>query len=89
MATQTFKGRSQQKRATEADWLKATSFAPLAGELIIYEPDETHAYPRVKVGDGVTLVNDLPFIGGDHVREILSETQPVGLDAGDTWLKPI
>lgn len=34
----------------------------MPGELIIYDPDNTHASPRFKVGDGTTKVNDLPFV---------------------------
>lgn len=54
-------GRFVQKHDIEANWLKATGFIPLDGEIIVYEADETCAYPRFKVGDGATNVNDLPF----------------------------
>ena len=53
--------RIKQKRDTEANWLKATTFIPLEGELIIYDVDSTHSAPRFKVGDGVKVVGDLPF----------------------------
>lgn len=53
--------RVQHKHDTEANWLLATTFAPKAGELIIYDVDSNHSTPRVKVGDGSTLVADLPF----------------------------
>jgi hypothetical protein len=46
----------------EANWKKATGFIPLAKEIIIYKPDENYSYSRIKIGDGVTGVNDLPFI---------------------------
>jgi hypothetical protein len=68
----TIKTRVQNKHATEAEWKRATAFVPLAGELIIYDVDETHATQRIKVGDGVlnpatnkvegTPINDLGFI---------------------------
>ena len=61
MPNKTIKTRIIQKHAVEADWLKATNFIPLKGELIIYDVDATYTYPRFKVGDGVTLVNSLPF----------------------------
>lgn len=64
MATKTFKGRIQNKHDTEANWKVATNFKPLAGELIIYDKDNTHSTPRFKVGDGSTLVRDLPFVNG-------------------------
>lgn len=64
MATKTFKGRIQNKHDTEANWKVAANFKPLAGELIIYDKDNAHSTPRFKVGDGSTLVRDLPFING-------------------------
>lgn len=35
----------------------------MAGELIIYDIDENYSYKRLKIGDGETLINSLPFIG--------------------------
>ena len=64
MATKTFKGRTQNKHDTEANWKVAANFKPLAGELIIYDKDNAHSTPRFKVGDGSTLVSDLPFVNG-------------------------
>ena len=61
MAEKQIKSRVAHKRDIEANWLKATAFTPLRGELIIYEKDETHDYVRFKVGDGETLVSNLPF----------------------------
>ena len=64
----TIKTRIQLKSDTEANWNKAgpkegnPGFIPLRGELIIYSADETHAFSRLKVGDGVTNVVALPFI---------------------------
>ena len=64
----TIKTRIQLKSDTEANWNKAgpkdgsLGFIPLRGELIIYSADETHAFSRLKVGDGVTNVVSLPFI---------------------------
>lgn len=49
------------KHDTEANWALAENFKPLAGEVIVYDVDSNHAYPRFKVGDGSTNVNDLPF----------------------------
>lgn len=65
MATKTFKGRIQNKHDTAANWSAAANFKPLAGELIIYDVDAAHSAPRFKVGDGSTLVNNLPFEGDD------------------------
>lgn len=46
----------------EANWNKAVGFIPLDKEIIIYKPDEKHKVARIKVGDGVTSVQDLPFV---------------------------
>ena len=62
MAEKTFNTRVSHKHDTEANWVKATNFTPLAGEIIIYDVDSTHTIPRIKIGDGVTKVNSLPFV---------------------------
>ena len=54
--------RTQQKIDTQANWEKAVNFTPLKGEIIVYEADETYDYPRIKIGDGTTKVNGLPFV---------------------------
>lgn len=48
--------RSQQKNDTEANWVKATNFVPLKGEIIIYNDKK-----NLKIGDGTTKVNSLDF----------------------------
>ena len=53
--------RIQNKHDVETNWEKAVNFIPKVGELIVYDPDETHTYSRFKIGDGVTSVNSLPF----------------------------
>lgn len=54
--------RLTPKGDIEANWKKATGFVPLDKEVIIYKPDENHSYSRMKVGDGITEINDLPFL---------------------------
>lgn len=62
MATEkTLKTRIVLKHDTEANWNKATTFIPKKGEMIIYDPDNTHNYSRQKVGDGTKTVVALPF----------------------------
>ena len=58
--------RIQSKHDVEKNWANAT-FAPLPGEIIIYDKDKgidggTHEKPRIKVGDGETAVGSLPFV---------------------------
>ena len=61
MANKNFFSRIQQKHDSEANWLKAQNFVPLAGEIIIYDKDDNHPAPRVKIGNGVDNINDLEF----------------------------
>ena len=62
MAEKIFNTRIIHKHAVEADWLKATNFAPKQGEIIVYDKDSEHSYERLKIGDGQTLVSALPFV---------------------------
>jgi hypothetical protein len=65
------------KHDLEVNWLNNPSFVPLQGELIIYDCEvdtdgntlelpsnraTPYTYERLKIGDGFTLVNDLPFV---------------------------
>lgn len=56
MAEKNLTTRIKHKIDTSANWAKAVNFIPLKGEIIIYS--DTH---QMKVGDGVTKVNDLQF----------------------------
>ena len=79
-------GRFQQKHDIEDNWLRAVNFAPLAGEVIIYDADydaennpNGHQSPRIKIGiwDGNSektpemLVNNLPFLSAEAAEEYL------------------
>ena len=68
MAEKQFNGRIIQKHDSEANWNKATNFIPKAGEIIIYDADETHSYCRIKIGDGSTLINNLPFSTEEEIE---------------------
>lgn len=64
------------KNDIEANWIKAVNFIPKLGEAIIYNAEldgqeplidgvalrQPIKHPRVKIGDGVTNVSNLPFI---------------------------
>ena len=62
MAEKNIKSRIVHKHDTEANWKKAINFIPKQGELIIYDIDSAYIYERIKIGDGVTNVNSLPFV---------------------------
>ena len=64
------KTRVQNKHDKEVNWNLANNFIPLAGEIIIYDPDETHSLPRVKIGDGKTYVKQLDFVDADLLKAI-------------------
>ena len=62
MSEKRIKTRIVQKHDIEANWLKAENFVPFAGEVIIYDADENHNSPRIKIGNGEQYVNDLAFV---------------------------
>ena len=55
-----FDARIQLKHDIKENWDKAVNFIPKAGEIIIYEADTTNPQ-RIKIGDGVTTVINLPY----------------------------
>ena len=61
MSEKTLNTRIINKHDIEANWLKATTFVPKIGEIIVYDADENYSHARIKIGDGNTKVNDLPF----------------------------
>lgn len=70
MADKTVKTRIQLKNDTEAHWNLATHFVPLKGEPIIYSTDEAHPFFRIKIGDGINTVIDLPFIDASTINGV-------------------
>lgn len=62
-------GRITHKHDTPRNWGKATNFIPKNGELIIYDYDK---YRKMKIGDGVTNVNLLPFVETSIVNVLTS-----------------
>ena len=65
-----FYSRIIHKHDTEANWNKATSFIPLKGEIIIYDQDSNHNYPRIKIGDGTSKVSALSFIDSNKLSKL-------------------
>ena len=58
------KARQQQQHDTEQNWEQAgnNGFIPLAGEIIVYD---NLVGSKIKIGDGATNINDLPFLVGE------------------------
>ena len=61
MAEKRINGRIVLKHDIESNWQLATGFTPMAGEVIIYDRDANYPYARIKIGNGVQNVNNLPF----------------------------
>lgn len=83
------KSRVILKHDTEANWRLATNFRPLNGEIIIYDPDETHPLVRYKRGRidpnnprQTLLVNDLDFETNIYIAAI----EPQESWTGMLWL---
>ena len=70
MSETTLKTRIRLKCDIEANWNKTKNFIPLKGEAIIYLADINHTYPRVKIGDGITDVKNLPFIDAGSINGV-------------------
>lgn len=59
------KERFQVKHDIAANWAKAKNFIPLPGEIILYDgilQDGVYIeQPRLKIGDGIHKLAELPF----------------------------
>lgn len=75
--TKTINTRVQMKSGTATEWSKATNFIPLKGEVVVY----TGNPPRIKIGDGTTKVNALPFATSSVY---VGDTEPTG--DYDLWI---
>lgn len=88
------KSRIILKHDNEINWNKASSFIPKQGEVIIYDIDNNYTYERMKIGDGITNVIDLPFImqhefeeiTSDEVKSYFVESTPWVLTSGDSTI---
>lgn len=64
------KTRFIQKHDIEANWNATEGFIPKIAEIIVYDIDELHDKVRIKIGDGVTDVKELPFFGGEAIDSV-------------------
>lgn len=91
MAEQIQKARMQQKRDITTNWQMAPNFVPKSGEIIVYGDKEKDKYldpttpSRIKVGDGVTPVGELPGISGELY---VQEQEPINAGEGALWVSP-
>lgn len=77
MAEKNIKSRVVLKHDIESNWLLATGFSPLNGEIVIYDPDESHSYSRFKIGNGTDNVNSLPFVDDALRAELVAQINDV------------
>jgi hypothetical protein len=90
MSSQAKQTRILMKTDTTLNWEKAKNFIPMPGEICIYsdgistntfnEDGSQIRIPGIKVGDGSTLIKNLPFINGmeaipfEKINEICGST---------------
>ena len=78
------KARVSQLYKTEAEWSKLPNFKPLAGEIIIFAPDEKYRSARLKIGDGTSLLKNLPFfISADAEKSTTNKVIDAGRISSD------
>ena len=63
------------KHDIEANWNTKVDFIPKKGEFILYDIDENYSYERIKVGDGITPVTNLPFYLASEINSIQQKLQ--------------
>lgn len=77
------KARVSQLHKIEAEWLKLNDWTPEAGEIIVYDPDESFEYSRIKLGDGQRALKDLSFFIDSTIADYLQkQRRPEILDGG-------
>ena len=59
------KANATVKVDTEANWAKAINYIPDSFTIIVYTYEDKS--PKVKIGDGIHKVNDLPFLSNKEV----------------------
>ncbi len=82
MKDTSMKARICMLHKTETEWNKLPDFIPLQGELIVFDQDRQHRYARVKIGDGVTKLQKLPFLIDPAIDEFLENRCDKIIDAG-------
>lgn len=63
------KSNAVVKVDTEENWLKAVNYVPDNFTIIVYTYES--GAPKVKIGDGATAVNELPFLNN---KEVIDDT---------------
>lgn len=68
------KARISNLAKTAAEWSKF-NFKPLPGEVIVYlpEPNNINNCVKIKIGDGVHVLQELPFVVEHIAEELLAD----------------
>lgn len=76
------KARVSNLIKTEADWSKL-DFKPYPGEIIVYAPSTDTGCVKIKIGDGIHKLHELPFVIEHITSSLLEEySHKKVLDAG-------
>ena len=73
MANEFKNARIVLKHDTEENWNKALNFIPQKGEYIIYDIDDNNPKARIKLGDGINIPKDLPFVVPTRTSELIND----------------
>lgn len=82
MKDSNMRARISQLHKTESQWALIPNFVPFQGELIIFDPDKQYKYARVKIGDGISKLSDLPFFIEPVVETFIDNNTNKIIDAG-------
>ena len=70
-----YNSRIVMKHDTKAHWDLAVNFIPLAGEIIVYDD-----LKKIKIGDGINNVENLPFFSEFGSALYVGENEPENSD---------
>ena len=77
------KARISLLHKTESEWSELSFWIPEAGEVIVYDPDDSYNYARLKIGDGVKSLQELDFFIESTVKATIKDQQYLEIiDAG-------
>ena len=61
---------SSVRIATEAQWNAQPTYIPNYGQMIVFLEKHTGDYAGIKIGDGMTYIVDLPFVGDYAMKKM-------------------
>ena len=68
----------------EDNWNLCPTFIPKRGEIVVYDRDANNDSARIKIGDGVTTVTELPFLSDSILGDAVTWDGETGyIDSGE------